>query len=43
MPVLSCWLYYTGFTALRENLENRGKDRKIEKIRENLGKPGKFD
>ena len=32
----------TGFTALRENLENQGEVRKIEKIRENLEKPGKF-
>jgi len=32
----------TGFTALRENLENQGKVKKILKFRENLEKPGSF-
>ena len=31
-----------GFTALRENLDNQGKGRKIQKIRENLENSGNF-
>ena len=31
-----------GFTSLREKLENQGKGRKIQKIRENLENSGNF-